>query len=166
MKHLRVCAEAGNRIAITGIDPVLLDCLQSVPEIIDQRDAPGVRDRLFPNLTPSDTAANRDWQNLMTPELHHLFASAGETMSRDLNSVAAEPQPKHLFRVAFAEEHLAAWMCALNQARLVLGELFEVTENDMIQADLDMEQPKDLALFRIHVLGYLLQLLVEHTGAS
>jgi hypothetical protein len=55
-------------------------------------------------------------------------------------------------------------MSALNQARLILGELFSVTESDMDKADLDLEQPKDLALFRIHILGYLLQLLVEHAS--
>jgi hypothetical protein len=55
-------------------------------------------------------------------------------------------------------------MSALNQARLILGELFGITESDMNKADLDLEQPKDLAIFRIHVLGYLLQLLVEFSS--
>jgi len=167
VKYLRVRAEPGKRIAITGINPVLLDCLQNVPGIVEQRDAPNVRKRLFPPPTSSDNAANRDWENLVVPDLRHLFDSAVEIMARDLESLTADPQHQHHFRIVFAEDHLAAWMSALNQARLVLGELFAVTEDDMRQTDLDMKQPKDLALFRIHVLGYLLQLLVEYaTGLS
>ena len=52
-------------------------------------------------------------------------------------------------------------MSALNQARLILGELFKLAEKDMENADLDLSDPKHLALLRIHVLGYLLQLFVE-----
>jgi hypothetical protein len=100
----------------------------------------------------------------MAPELHHLFAAAGETVARDLATLAPDPSHQNHFQITFAADHLNAWMSALNQARLILGELFSVTDTDMNSADFDLDEPKGLAIFRIHILGYLLQLLVEHTS--
>ena len=163
MKHLRLQPDSPQRLRLSGLDPVLLDCLQSLPAILEQRDAPGVRPRLFPDPATSPEA-NRDWQQFVAPELNHLFVAAGETLVRDLSTLAADPDHKNHFQVTFAADHLSAWMSALNQARLILGELFGITESDMNKADLDLEQPKDLAIFRINVLGYLLQLLVEFSS--
>lgn len=165
MKHLRLQSDGPQRLRLSGLDPVLLDCLQSLPEILNQRDAPGVRHRLFPNPTTGETETNQDWQRLITPELHHLFAAAGETVGRDCVTVVPDPQHKNHFQVTFAADHLNAWMCALNQARLILAELFTITDADMAHTDFDLDQPKDLALFRIHILGYLLQLLVEQASS-
>ena len=164
MRHLRIESDGVNRLRLRGVDPVLLDCLQRLPEILGQRDAPEVRQRLFPDPTDAETETNCDWQRLIAPELRHLFEAAGETVARDLANLAPDPQHKHHFQISFAADHLNAWMSAINQARLILGELFQVTEADMNRPDFDLDQPKGLALFRIHVLGYLLQLLVEHAS--
>ncbi|MCX7887670.1 MAG: DUF2017 domain-containing protein, partial [Verrucomicrobiae bacterium] len=69
-------------------------------------------------------------------------------------------------RLCFPADHLNAWMSALNQARLILGERFEITEDDMNRPLLNPVKPKDAAVFQIHVLGYLLQLLVDHVNPS
>jgi hypothetical protein len=164
VKHLCVQTDGANRIRLSGLDLVLLDCLQSLPDILDQRDAPGVRRRLFPDPTTAETEVNSDWQRLMTPELHHLFVAAGETVVRDLATLAPDLEHKNHFQITFATDHLNAWMSALNQARLILAELFTITDADMNRTDFDLDQPKDLAVFRIHILGYLLQLLVEHAS--
>ena len=164
MKHLRVQPDGEKHIRITGIDPVLLDCLHSLPETLEQRDSPAVRDRLFPDLTTDDDDANRDWQQFVAPELHHLFASAGETVVRDLTAMQSDPTHADLLQLTFPAEHLPSWLTAVNQARLILGEVFDVTESDMDDTDFDLKTPKDLALLRIHILGYLLELLVAQTG--
>ena len=52
-------------------------------------------------------------------------------------------------------------MSALNQARLILGEIHQINEEDMNRVDFDPQNPKHLAALRIHLLGYLLQLFVE-----
>jgi hypothetical protein len=162
VKHLHIQTTDDGRLRISGIDPVLLDCLQNIRDITDQRDAPGIRARLFPNPTLDNTAANNDWQQLIAPELHHLFAVAADTLHRDLAQLTADPRHKNHFQITIPAAHLNAWLSAINQTRLILGELFHVTETDMTHADYDLDQPKHLALFRIHILGYLLQLLVEH----
>ena len=164
MIHLRVRPHNEKHIRITGIDPVLLDSLHTVPEILEQRDTPAARARLLPDPTAADASINGEWQRLMAPELRHLFVSAGEIVTRDLTAIGPDAEQPQLREITFPAEHLRAWMSALNQTRLILGELFKVTEADMERDDFDLKTPKGLAVFRIHILGYLLQLLVELEG--
>lgn len=164
MIHLHVLPHGEKHIRIAGIDPVLMDSLFSLPEILDQRDKPAIRDRLLPNPTTADKSINDDWQQHVTPELRHLFVAAGETVARDLTALEPDPRTPPLQQVTFPVEHLEAWISALNQARLILGELHHVTEADMNSADFDLENARHVALFRIHVLGFLLQHLIELAG--
>ncbi len=161
MIQLRVEPVGEKRLRISGINPVVLDCLHSLPEILAQRDSPAARGRLLPNPTTADEKANSEWQRLIAPELRHMFVSAGETVARDLTSIAPDDRDPQLLAVIFPVEHTAAWMSALNQTRLVLGELHKVTDEDMSAADFDVRKSKGLAVFRIHVLGYLLHLFIE-----
>ena len=164
MMFLRVQPDGPKNIRITGIDPVVLDSLFALPEILELRDKPGVRDRLLPAPTESDEALNADWQQNVTPDLRHLFVAASETVLRDLTGVLPDPQSHNLQQVTFPTEHLNAWLSALNQARLILGELHHITEADMTATDFELGEPHGLAVFRIHVLGYLLEYLVKLAG--
>lgn len=159
MKVLRVVACDEKTVELTGIPPVLRHCLFQLPEILRHRTQPGVRERLFPDPEPGNARANADWHELADPELRHLFVSAEETVVRDLAGLEDD-------RVRFPAAHLSAWMSAINQARLILGELHHVTEQDMDRTDLDPSRPKDVALLEIHVLGYLLQTLVDFVQNS
>ena len=154
MIALRIERSGEKHIRITGLDPVLLDCLHALPEILDQRDQPAARQRLLPDPT-TDPAINADWQQAIAPELRHLFVAAGDTVVRDLTGITPGGE------LTFAAEHLNAWMSALNEARLILGEIFHITDADMETTEFDVTTAKGLAVFRIHVLGYFLQLLVE-----
>jgi hypothetical protein len=141
-------------IRISGLDPVLLDCLHALPEILEKRDTTAARRRLLPDPT-TDRTINADWQQTIAPELRHMFVAAGDTVTRDLAGITPDGE------LTFAAEHLNAWMSALNEARLILGEIFRITDADMETPEFDVTTPKGLAVFRIHVLGYFLQLLVE-----
>ena len=158
MITLRVERSGEKHIHVTGLDPVILDCLHALPEIFDQRDQPAARRRLLPDPT-TDRAINADWQQTITPELRHMFVAATDTVTRDLTGITPDGE------LTFAVEHLNAWMSALNEARLILGELFHITDADMDTPEFDVTTPKGLAVFRIHVLGYFLQLLVELEAA-
>ncbi len=155
MIQLRVEADGPKHIRISGIHPVLLDCLHVLPEILEQRDSPAARKRLLPDPTTTDAQFNAEWLLAVAPELRHAFVVAGDTVARDLTGVTTDGQ------LTFIAEHLNAWMSALNEARLILGEIFQITDVDMESADFDVKTPKGLAIFRIHVLGWLLQLLVD-----
>jgi hypothetical protein len=158
MIELRVEPVGVKHLRISGIDALVLDCLHALPEILEQRDKPVVRCRLLPDPTGADPKTNEEWQRLIAPELRHLFVSAGETVTRDLTAVTPDGQ------LTFPTEHLNAWMSALNQARLILGELHRITDADMETTEFRVTEPKAQAILRIHVLGYLLQLLVERAG--
>jgi hypothetical protein len=151
---LRVERSGEKHIHVTGLDPVILDCLHALPEILDQRDQPAARRRLLPDPT-TDRDINADWQQTIASELRHMFVAAGDTVVRDLTGVTPDGE------LTFAAEHLNAWMSALNEARLILGEVFRIADADMEAPEFDVTTPKGLAVFRIHVLGYFLQLLVE-----
>ncbi len=164
MNPLRVSAADEKHIRITGIPPVLVFCLRDLPHILEKRDQPDAHSRLFPAPTRNDMKANHDWEQLIVPELRHLFVTSGETVARDLAKLEEESMETHSCCVTFAAVHLNAWISAINEARLILGELNSVTEQDMNQEDLDLDDPKQFAILKIGALGWLLQLLVTVAG--
>ena len=176
MNRLRVSAVDEKHIRISGIPPLLVFCLRELPHILEKRDTPDARARLFPAPTtlagkPSptcdDAKINADWEQIIVPELRHLFVASGETVGRDLAKIEEESAKTHSCRVTFAVVHLNAWMSAINEARLILGELFDVTEQDMNREDLDLEDPKQFAVLKIGALGWLLgHLIAFATGES
>ena len=166
MTNLAVQPLDAKTIRISGIDPLLADCLYELPDILEQRDKPAARARLFPDPTHNDAQANADWQRLIQPDLHHLLASAGEIVARDLTTLQLESPDTDSLCATFPAEHVNAWMSALNQARLILGELFHIEEHDMNEPLVDLHSPKARAVLKIHVLGYLLQLFVELQGTD
>jgi hypothetical protein len=160
MIHLRVQLDGPKHVRLTGLDPVLLDSLFALPEILAARDKPEVHARLFPAPSDGEAALNQDWQEHVTPELRHLFVTAAETVLRDLTGLDL-PDAQHRRQLRFPVEHLPAWVSAINQARLILGALHHITEPDMQGTDFELADARGLAIFRIHVLGHLLQMLVE-----
>ena len=157
---LRVQPVDEKHIRISGLTPVLTAMLHELPEILELRDSSAARDRLFPNPTDDDRV-NKDWRQTTGPELRHLFASAGEIVTRDLITMNAETDPAKSDEITFPIEHVNAWMSAINQARLILAEVHNIDEAEMNRTDLDPRRPRDAAALRIHVLGYLLHLFVE-----
>jgi hypothetical protein len=161
MTDLHVQLVDAKHIRISGIAPVLAAMLREMPEVLEMRDSPDAHSRLFPKPTRANDKINKEWQQMVGPELRHLFVSAGETVTRDLTALAVDEEDAEAYQIEFPVEHLRAWMTALNQARLILGEVHEINEEDMNRADFDPQSPKHMAALRIHLLGYLLQLFVE-----
>jgi hypothetical protein len=145
-------------VRIGGLNDLTAHCLLRVPEILDQRDLAGTR--LLPQPT-SNEKANDEWRRLIAPELRYLFVSAGETFARDLAGLKTDSRHSGDTHITIPVEHISAWMSALNQARLILGEVHRLDEHDMNNFELDVKQEKDLAVLLVHVLGEILHLLVE-----
>ena len=165
MIDLKVQPLDEKRILISGIPPALAAVLHELPEILELRDSPGVRARLYPNPT-ADDKINQEWRQITGPELRHLFVSAAETVGRDLTALTADVESGDAYRVTFPIEHVPAWMSALNQARLVLGEIHKIDEAEMSRTDFDPHSARHMAALRIHLLGYLLHLFVELDGGD
>lgn len=160
MIDLRVQPEGVKSVRISGIEPYMVNCLLSAIEILEEADSPA-RERLYPKPTAHDDKANAEWQRLVASELRHLFVTAGETVARDLTALKVDRQNPALSELSFPAEHASAWMSVLNQARLVLGEVFDVTEEDMNAMDFEVLDKRAIAVMKIHLLGHLLQLFVE-----
>jgi hypothetical protein len=152
------------RILISGIPPVLAAVLHQMPEILELRDSPEARARLYSDPTADNDSINREWRQIAGPELRHLFVSAGETVARDLTAMAVAGETGDTYRVAFPIEHVPAWMSALNQTRLILAEVHKIDEAEMNRTDFDPQNARHLAALRIHLLGHLLHLFVELEG--
>ncbi len=161
MIDLRVERLDEKHIRVSGLTAMLAVMLREMPEILELRDGPDASARLFPNPTTADDKINKEWQQMVSPELRHLFVAAAETVTRDLTALTGNQGAPGAYEVTFPVEHLSAWMSALNQTRLILAEVHKIDEEDMQRQDFDPQNPKHLAALRIHLLGYLLHLFVE-----
>jgi len=144
-------------LLLTGVDPAVAFCLRQIPAILSKRDSAGIRERLHPDALPSEAARNAEWHRLMDADLRHLFEAAQQTLERDLEAFDQRRR-----RIAFPVEHLKAWMSAVNQARIVLSEQHQFEAADMQRDDFTPGSPRDAALLQVQLLGYVLQILVEH----
>ena len=151
-KHLR----------LSGIDWVTASCLLEVPGILPLAKSGPARDRLFQKVSATDPALNEDWLHLVTPDLETLFAGAGEILAKDIEPFVKDSKSLKSHTLVIPIRHLDAWMSAMNQARLILGAQHDITEKDMDEREFTKpDEPRQQALLRIHVLGYLLQIFIE-----
>lgn len=161
MIDLRIERLDEKHVRIGGLTTMLALMLREIPEVLELRDGPDARARLFPSPTAADEKINKEWQQMVSPELRHLFVSATEIVTRDLTAMTGNKEDPELYEVVFPVEHFSAWMSALNQTRLILAEVYKIGEEEMEQRDFDPQNPKHLAVLRIQLLGYLLHLFVE-----
>lgn len=166
MIDLRVHLVDEKHLRISGIHPYLGVLLQELPGILEQRDSAAAASRLYPQPSLTDSKLNDEWQQMVAPELRHLFVSAGQTVLQDLPGLQPQTPETGYLELTIPAEHLNAWMSALNQARLILGELFSIREQDMNAQELDLRSAKQTAVLKIQMLGYLLHLFVEFAGGG
>ena len=146
-------------VAFVNLAPPFVMMLLELPELLAPEQPDEVKRRLYP--APSDDAAHQEeWERLVHPELFSLVASARDIVRRDLAGL--RPEGTGAWRVEIPREHVAAWISALNTARLTLGATHGVEEEeDLHPVDDDEEvDEKRLAVVKIHVLGELQALLV------
>ncbi|MCA8969461.1 MAG: DUF2017 family protein [Planctomycetes bacterium] len=160
MNYPRIEIQADGTLVLRCLSASHVFALREVPEIL-RDDDPDVRARLFPNSYENDPEREAEWDRYSRPDLIALFDSRREIVERDLESILSEPVWRG-YRLTIPGTHKSAWMAALNAARIALAVRAGIDARDM-EAELDFENPsaKHLALFRIHVLGHLLGLIVE-----
>lgn len=159
MIELRATRGEGGRLVVEGIPPLLAQFVRELPGLLgaDQPDA--VRRRLYPDPS-DDPEVAAEWRRAQHPELFALIADAKRIVESDLVTLA-RPKRKRTFRLEIAPAHAAAWISALNAARLALGAVNEVTAADL---DPDREPTYDergLAILRIDLYGWLQATLIE-----
>lgn len=166
MSPLRFTRVDDDRVSLSGIDAVTAACLREVPKILERaKDAP-IRERLFLDPVRGDDRFNEDWRETIVPEIEHLFASAGETLAKDIAPLAKFRGALSFRQLVFPSSHVEAWLRALNLARIILGTTAKVTEEDYRTVEFaDPKDKKQRAMFRLHYLtntvGYLIDFLSQ-----
>jgi len=157
-------------LRLRHLAPWFVGVLLELPELLDSDQPEAVSRRLYPEPS-EDEDQQRDWEKFVRPELFALIASAREIVMRDIGALGVDGDDKlglAFWTLDIPANHIQAWISALNVARLTLAETHEIGEDDMgglSEEDLDPETEqwteKQLAGERIHMLGYLQQLLIE-----
>jgi hypothetical protein len=162
--HLQRLADGS--LCLAGVDEHWRHILGGVPALLAEPQPPAVRERLLPD--PSKQAAvNRDWRELIAPELEALWRANYELMAADLGRMEKDGAHRDCWRVEFPANHAAAWLSAINQARLVLASRWNVTEEDMNRPAEDLKPTeRDHDIFLIHLLAYAEQLFIEAEEGS
>ena len=152
-------------IAIEDLTPPLVFILLEVPSLLGPDQPDEVKLRLFPDPSDDDEV-RKDWARLVQPELYALLASAREIVVTDLGKMASAGG---VCRLEIPAPHLNAWISALNAARLALGAVHGIEDEDDLHLFDDQDEEdeevvdldeRSLAVVKIHLLGELQAMLV------
>jgi len=152
-------------LLFTNLAPWFVSVLLELPSWLEQdKQDDTIKQRLFPD--PSDDEKQReDWRKYVHPELFALLADAREIVMRDLGELipADEGAPLGAWQMRIAAEHVNGWISALNAARLAIGAKHGIEEEDMVEEQIEPEEfdDKRLAVTKIHLLGWLQQIIIE-----
>jgi hypothetical protein len=143
-----------------GIAPALQEVIVSIPNVAGGRDGEAARRRIF--SSPGDESSLReDWSALVEPELTHLFQTAEQTVAMDLETLKDAGDDEGL-ELMIPMAHVDAWLNCLNQARLVLAEQIDYTENDHMREFTGPPQnPREFAIFQIELYALMQEWLIH-----
>ncbi len=98
---------------------------------VPERGGDRVRDRLFPRayLDPTEEEAEADWQAAVHPDLVGAKREALEVLASTLRDARVRRRGGRR-EVHLGTAEVDRWVSALNDARLVLGTLLGVTDDD------------------------------------
>ncbi len=122
----------------------LIESLCTELETLFESDSP-LLERLFPAPYGDDTERNEGYAALAGPELIEHRREALATVRTVLNSQQV------------TEDQFMAWMRSLNDMRLVLGTMIDITDDAI---DLDVRDEHEQAFAVYEFLGQLLELTV------
>ena len=148
------------RVIFSEIDEFIADALRKIPICAASCEDKAIA-RLYPAPTDgADEDADEDWREHVVPGLSELFQTHMDVVIKDLGVMREEDES---FTLTFPTGHARAWMHTLNQARLTIGALHDITEDDMEGRTKDLGSEKSYALFQIEIYGFILSLILQHT---
>lgn len=97
---------------------------------VPERGGDPARDRLFPRayLDPTEDEAESDWQSVVHGDLVQAKSDAVTALVDSLDTGKAKRGDQ--LEVSLGPDDVAQWVGALNDVRLALGVLLEVTEDE------------------------------------
>lgn len=121
---------------------------------VQTTDRPEVR-RLFPTAYPDDVEKDAGYQIFARDQLIDKRENAARIMRE---TVEAD---------TLTVEQLSSWMGILNDYRLVLGTMLDVSEDDELDlGEIDMTDPSTAALVLYNEIGHLVALMVDALTTS
>ncbi|MHC4224861.1 MAG: DUF2017 family protein [Planctomycetota bacterium] len=153
-------------IVLADLAPWFVSILLELPGLLSDDQTDEVKERLFP-LPSDDVEGQEEWRRYVHPDLFALIASAREIVERDL--AGFEPMdsesPLAGWRLPIPAKHVSAWISALNAGRLNLGSAHSIESEDMDESEFTDEtlplDEKRVAVAKIHLLGWLQQMIIE-----
>jgi hypothetical protein len=142
----------------------LLSCefLHQIRTAADPGDSDVARQRLFPSPTNGRFPdLDKDWLEYVEPGLTELFVSSLQVVDRDLKGFPSKPPEELGYNLHIPVSHLAAWIHALNQARLTLAARYNFTDADMNGEIPINGEERSIALFQEHFYGYIIECFVR-----
>ncbi len=150
---------------LVSLHPNEVELLRNVPaELQTVLSGPSSKDdpvynRLFPSayLDPTEESAEREWQELVHPELLRERLAALELVTATLDRAEKK---RGRAEVELAPEEVEAWLHVLNDARLALGTRLGITEDHEAE-EIDPSKPDAAAHAMYGWLTWLQNDLVE-----
>ncbi len=161
MREPRVSIRRTGDVVLGHLEMPFVFVLRELPALLAMsRDDERARRRLFPDAY-DDEESNAQWRRHGAPEIRDLFRSSMELVEEDLATLESDPSAKRSWRLRIPARHHTAWMTSLNCARLALGEVHRLSEEDLDhRRALDPGSERDLAVWKVHLLGWIEELLV------
>ena len=152
-------------LEISELDPFLAELLRQIPESTNPEGAEAAERRLF--SLPADSAETElcaEWKVYVEPELRRLFQGAKETVAADLKPLNGESKPFANCTLRIPLKNSAAWLCALNQARLVIASKYDFSEGELCDHYRSpIGSRRDLSLFQVNFYGFLQEFILQET---
>jgi len=153
---MRISRGKGEKIEFSRVEPIEAELLRQIPAVMPENDDFKVQQRLYPD--PGGDLAE-DWQELVRPELEHLFLASRQLVEEDL---ARMKEKRGMATLSIPLAHADSWLNALNQARLVLATKFEFTDEELLRYDPPlMFSRRDLVLLQINFYAAIQERLIE-----
>jgi len=151
-------------VELRNIDAFFVELLKQIPGETDPGDDKIAHGRLFskPTDDPEDEL-NEEWETYVEPGLRHLFESATETVSKDLErfeKIVMEGVTE--YSLSIPVDHLDQWLNTLNQARLSMAMRNRLTDEELA-ADFSpvINSKRDMQLLQIHIYGFLQEMFLR-----
>jgi len=152
-----------NQIEVSELDPFLAELLRQIPASANPEGAPAAEERIFSSPTNGTEAEFRaEWKTYVEPELRRLFQTATQTVAADLEQLNGNEKSLANRTLRIPTKPAAAWLSALNQARLVIAAKNDFTEtelNDHLHSPIGSR--RDLSLFQVNFYGFLQEFILR-----
>jgi hypothetical protein len=141
--------------------------LGKLVEALDPSGSEAALRRLYPSPLPRPAMDDEedefvaDWATLVRPDLEVQFRSAVEVVQGDLAGMkGVKRNGQILYHLTVPKKHADDWCSALNQARLVLHERFDLPDEDE-PLDESSGHEQWLAMVQSEIYGNIMEFLVR-----